>query len=128
MQFAAPPVPRRTYPGHRRALGRWSAPFFSRAVRSAPAAPRASFGRPGPAGLAGSAGWLGFVFSLVELPKKGDWALRGLINNRHLGGGYRLCAFCTAGNLRIMILIARILGELEPSDAATEGDGFEVLM
>ena len=29
---------------------------------------RASFGRPGPAGLEGSAGWLGFVFSLVELP------------------------------------------------------------
>ena len=30
---------------------------------------RASFGRPGSTGLEGSAGWLGFVFSLVELPK-----------------------------------------------------------
>ena len=30
VQFEAPPVVRWTCPGHRRALGRWSAPFFSR--------------------------------------------------------------------------------------------------
>ena len=33
----------------------------------------------------------------------------------------------SADSLRIMILIARILGELEPSVAADDDDGFEVL-
>ena len=31
-------------------------------------------------------------------------------------------------SLRIMTSSARILGELEPFDAATDGEGFEVLM